>query len=46
VVADRSWDGAAEAAGWSVEARFERRVHGSLTRHVHVLWRADAGDGG
>jgi tRNA (guanine10-N2)-dimethyltransferase len=37
VVADRSWEAAAEDAGWTVEARFERRVHGSLTRHVHVL---------
>lgn len=37
VVADRSWTEAAERAGWSVEARFERRVHGSLTRHVLVL---------
>jgi tRNA (guanine10-N2)-dimethyltransferase len=39
VVADRSWEDAAEEAGWSVEERFERRVHGSLTRHVHVLGR-------
>ncbi|XVH32930.1 TIGR01177 family methyltransferase [Haloferacaceae archaeon DSL9] len=37
VVADRSWDAAAEAAGWTVERRFERRVHRSLVRHVHVL---------
>ena len=37
VVADRSWTNAAEAAGWTVEARFERRVHGSLTRYVLVL---------
>jgi tRNA (guanine10-N2)-dimethyltransferase len=40
VVADRSWDEAAEAAGWTVERRFERRVHRSLVRHVHVLERA------
>jgi tRNA (guanine10-N2)-dimethyltransferase len=37
VVADRSWDDAAQEAGWTVEQRFERRVHGSLVRHVHVL---------
>jgi tRNA (guanine10-N2)-dimethyltransferase len=39
VVADRSWADEAEEAGWTVEERFERRVHGSLTRHVHVLRR-------
>ena len=37
VVADRAWDEAAKEAGWTVERRFERRVHGSLVRHVHVL---------
>nr|WP_221886645.1 THUMP domain-containing protein [Halonotius roseus] len=37
VVADRAWDDAAEKAGWTVEKRFKRRVHGSLVRHVHVL---------
>lgn len=37
VVADRSWTEAAERAGWTVEERFERRVHRSLTRHVLVL---------
>lgn len=37
VVGDRSWVEEAEAAGWTVEAVFERRVHRSLTRHVHVL---------
>ena len=37
VVGDRSYDEAAEAAGWTVEARLERPVHRSLTRHVHVL---------
>ena len=37
VVGDRPWVEAAEAAGWTVEARFDRRVHGSLTRVVHVL---------
>ena len=37
LVGDRRWDGAAEAAGWTVESRFDRRVHRSLTRYVHVL---------
>lgn len=37
VVGDRSLDGAAEAAGWRVDAEFDRPVHRSLTRHVHVL---------
>ncbi|WP_226011565.1 methyltransferase domain-containing protein [Halomicrobium salinisoli] len=37
LVADRDWTEAAEAAGWTVESRFERRVHRSLVRHVHVL---------
>jgi len=40
VVADRPWTGAAREAGWSVAATFARRVHRSLTRHVHVLDRA------
>ncbi|MFO8115728.1 MAG: THUMP domain-containing protein [Halorubrum sp.] len=40
VVADRDWRGAARAAGWTVDAAFERRVHRSLTRHVLVLERA------
>ena len=39
LVGDRSYEDAARDAGWTVEARFERRVHGSLTRHVHVLSR-------
>ena len=39
VVADRSWVEAAERAGWIVERTFERRVHRSLTRHVHLLAR-------
>ncbi|WP_435073909.1 methyltransferase domain-containing protein [Halorubrum sp. HHNYT27] len=39
VVADRDWRGAARAAGWAVDAAFERRVHRSLTRHVLVLER-------
>lgn len=37
VVADRRREGAARGAGWTVEAVFERPVHRSLTRHVHVL---------
>ena len=39
LVGDRSYEGAARDAGWTVDSRFERRVHGSLTRHVHVLRR-------
>jgi tRNA (guanine10-N2)-dimethyltransferase len=37
LVADRPWNDAAEAAGWTVETRFDRRVHRSLVRYVHVL---------
>ncbi|PSP92651.1 TIGR01177 family methyltransferase [Halobacteriales archaeon QS_4_62_28] len=37
LVADRSWEQAARDAGWTVESRFERRVHRSLVRHIHVL---------
>ncbi|MFW5937535.1 MAG: methyltransferase domain-containing protein [Halanaeroarchaeum sp.] len=37
LVADRSWRVAAENAGWRVESVFERRVHRSLDRYVHVL---------
>ena len=40
VVADRDWRAPARAAGWAVDAAFERRVHRSLTRHVLVLERA------
>lgn len=40
VVADRPLDGPAADAGLAVQARFERRVHRSLTRHVHVLERS------
>ncbi|MDF9747277.1 methyltransferase domain-containing protein [Natrinema salsiterrestre] len=39
VIADRSWAGEARAAGWELEASFERRVHQSLTRYVMVLER-------
>ncbi|MFB6157525.1 MAG: methyltransferase domain-containing protein [Haloferacaceae archaeon] len=39
VVGDRDWREAATAAGWRVGAVHERRVHRSLTRHVHVLER-------
>ncbi len=37
LVADRDWSEAARGAGWTVADRFERRVHRSLVRHVHVL---------
>lgn len=37
LVGDRVWSDAAEAAGWTVADRFDRRVHASLTRYVHVL---------
>jgi tRNA (guanine10-N2)-dimethyltransferase len=39
VVADRPWREPAENAGWTVDRVFERRVHRSLTRHVHLLTR-------
>jgi tRNA (guanine10-N2)-dimethyltransferase len=39
VIADRSWAAEARAAGWELEASFERRVHQSLTRYVMVLER-------
>ena len=37
IVGDRPWTDAAEDAGWTVDAAFQRRVHRSLTRHVLVL---------
>ena len=37
LMADRSWHDAAVSAGWRVTDRFERRVHATLVRHVHVL---------
>ncbi|WP_092815405.1 THUMP domain-containing protein [Halopenitus malekzadehii] len=37
LIADRDWRSAAIDAGWNVTARFSRRVHRSLTRHVLVL---------
>jgi len=37
LVADRDWRDEAAEAGWTVESRFERRVHRSLTRYVLVL---------
>ena len=40
LMADRSWHDAAVAAGWRVAEQFERRVHASLTRYVHVLEKA------
>ncbi|MFC7204940.1 methyltransferase domain-containing protein [Haloferax namakaokahaiae] len=39
MVADRSWVEVAEAVGWEVEQVFERRVHRSLVRYVHLLNR-------
>ncbi|UIO99979.1 THUMP domain-containing protein [Halobaculum sp. CBA1158] len=39
LIADRSWHEEAVAAGWRVTDTFERRVHRSLVRHVHVLER-------
>ena len=46
VVADRSREGEAVDAGWTVEAVFERPVHRSLTRYVHVLDGDEVADGG
>jgi tRNA (guanine10-N2)-dimethyltransferase len=37
LVADRDWRGTAADAGWTVTDYFERRVHRSLVRRVHVL---------
>lgn len=37
IVGDRSWKPQVEAAGWTVEETFERRVHRSLTRYILVL---------
>lgn len=37
VVADESLNELARACGWRVEAHFARRVHRSLTRHIHDL---------
>ncbi|MDS0260415.1 THUMP domain-containing protein [Haloarcula sp. S1CR25-12] len=37
LVADRDWRHLAREAGWTVAQLFERRVHRSLVRHVHVL---------
>ncbi|WP_423750963.1 methyltransferase domain-containing protein [Salinirarus marinus] len=45
VVADRPLREAATENGWSVERVFERRVHRSLTRFVHVLERASGAPG-
>jgi tRNA (guanine10-N2)-dimethyltransferase len=39
LIADRDWTETATAAGWRSQASFERRVHGSLVRHVFVLDR-------
>jgi len=37
VVSDQSLEAVVGEAGWTLKAQFERRVHRSLTRHVHVL---------
>jgi tRNA (guanine10-N2)-dimethyltransferase len=37
LMADRDWREAVAATDWRVTDRFERFVHQSLTRHVHVL---------
>ncbi|KAA9405598.1 TIGR01177 family methyltransferase [Haloarcula hispanica] len=37
LVADRDWREAGTGAGWTVTDYFQRRVHRSLVRHVHVL---------
>jgi tRNA (guanine10-N2)-dimethyltransferase len=37
LVADRDWRTRAEAAGWTVDSAFQRRVHASLDRYVLVL---------
>jgi len=37
LMADRDWREAVAPTPWRLTDRFERRVHGSLTRHVHVL---------
>jgi tRNA (guanine10-N2)-dimethyltransferase len=37
MVADRPWREAARSAGWALDSLFERRVHRSLVRYVHVL---------
>lgn len=39
VVGDRTWGPEARKQGWRVESTFERRVHRSLVRHIHVLDR-------
>ena len=37
LVADRSWSAVARDAGWTIDSQFERRVHRSLVRYVHVM---------
>ncbi len=37
LMADRDWREVVGPTDWRVTDRFERRVHRSLTRHVHVL---------
>ena len=40
LMADRDWREAIAGTVWRLTDRFERRVHASLTRHVHVLEKA------
>lgn len=42
VISDHSLADIALTAGWTVETVFERRVHRSLTRHVHLLTTASS----
>lgn len=37
LMADRDWHEVVDSTEWRLTDRFERRVHRSLTRHVHVL---------
>ncbi|MFB6105208.1 MAG: methyltransferase domain-containing protein [Halobacteriaceae archaeon] len=39
VVADHALDSAIETTDWTLTDQFERRVHRSLVRHIHVLSR-------
>jgi tRNA (guanine10-N2)-dimethyltransferase len=41
LVGDRDWTSAARDAGFRLQAKFTRRVHRSLVRHVHVLDRTE-----
>ncbi|MFB6186867.1 MAG: THUMP domain-containing protein [Halobacteriaceae archaeon] len=37
MVGDQSWKNIATTVGWTVDEIFERRVHRSLTRYIHIL---------